>query len=278
MASPARARIVRQPSETGAADRSAPFSAMLQAASVEFLSALQLLAERARFLTGADGAGIAIKENGEFVYRAAAGKTFETGTRADRSKAPIARCLAATEPSLVSAHTSQGQTAKVAIPIMRYGEVAGIFELHASRAEFPEGDLRALRKLADLASTAIDHLHAAHDAHPQVIEVQHAVAPETSASLSWHAEGASEPTVQANSSSTSNPEPLNVHTCHSCGFPVSEGRQLCVECELKPDAPRLPSPQMLVPENDSSWIETHGYTLASVFITAIVIAIIYWLR
>ena len=251
---------------------------MLQAATVEFLSTLQLLAERARFLTGADGVGIAIKENDEFVYRAAAGKFFETGTRADRSKAPIAKCLATANASLVPAHTSQRQTVKVGVQITLHGAVIGLFEVNAPRAEFPDDDLRALSGLTEMVSTALEHLRAAEGAHTQLVQTTHASTPEPVAPLSWHAEATTERVAKQDSPSASTSAPVNVHACHSCGFPISDNRQLCVECELKPDAPRLPSPQLLASESDSSWIENHGYTIASLLLSALVIAIMYWLR
>ena len=250
----------------------------LQAANVEFLSTLQLLAERARFLTGADGVGIAIKENDKFVYRAAAGKFFETGTPCDTSKAPIGKCLATANSSLVSAHTSQGQTVKVAVPITVDGEAIGLLEVHASRAEFPNDDLRALSGLAEMVGTALEHLRAAEGAHTQILQDTNTSATEPLAPLSWHAEAITELATEQGSLPPSTSEPVKVHTCHSCGFPISDNRQLCVECERKPDAPRPQSPQLLASESDPGFIENYGFTIASLLISALVIAIIYWLR
>jgi GAF domain len=279
MGSHAHAGAVHATGSTGGANPSAPaFSSLMQVATVELLSTLQLLAERARFLTGADGVAIALEENGRFVYRAGAGSSVETGTNVDKSKAPIAKCLATAKMSIVSAHTAQTQTVKAAIPITQHGEVLGFFELYASRANFPDDDLRAVSSLAEMVVTALDHMRAAEGAHKQIVENASANTPEPVAPLSWHAEATTEPAAKQDASAVSTSAPLNVQVCHSCGFPVSEGRYLCVECEQKPDAPRLPNPQLLVNQNDPSWIETHGYTLASLLITAVVIAIIYWLR
>lgn len=279
MASPAHAGAVDALRADGAAAPSASaFSTVLQTANVEFLSTLQLLAERARFLTGADGVGIAIKENGEFVYRTAAGKLFETGTRCDTSKAPIGKCLATANSSLVSAHTSQGQTVKVAVPITVDGEAVGLLELHASRAEFPDDDLRALSGLAEVVGTAFEHLRAAEGAHAQIVQDTHASATQPVVPVSWHAEATGQGATKQDSPPLSTSEPVKVHTCHSCGFPISDNRQLCVECERKPDAPRLPNPQLMTSESDPGFIENHGFTIASLLISALVIAIIYWLR
>src|SRR5438270_2623615 len=46
---------------------------LVTAARIEFCACLQLLAERARFTTGASWAAIAISEGSQFVYRAASG-------------------------------------------------------------------------------------------------------------------------------------------------------------------------------------------------------------
>jgi hypothetical protein len=254
------------------------FSALLQSATVEFLSSLQLLAERARFLTGADGAAIAIEEHGTYMYRAMAGDSSETGTPADKSKAPIARCLSTAKPSVVSSHTSQAQTVKAAVPITQHGQVVGFFDLCASRSTFSDEDLRAVSGLAEMVNTALDHMRAAESAHEHIAEVAPPNAPERAAPLSWHAEPAAEPESKTEAPAPSSSSPLTVHVCQSCGFPISDSRQLCVECERKPDAPKPVAPHLLAAEPDPSWIETHGYTLASLLITALVIAIIYWLR
>jgi GAF domain len=279
MASPAHAGAVTAlRADDEAAPSATAFSSILQSANVEFLSTLQLLAERACFLTDADGVGIAIKENEEFVYRAAAGKLFETGTRCDISKAPIAKCLATAKSSLVSAHTSQGHSVKVAVPITADGEAIGLLELHASRAEFSDADLRALSGLAEMVGTALEHLRAAEGAHAHIVQNTHASAAEPVAPLSWHAETTSEGASKQDAPPNSTSEPVKVHTCHSCGFPISDNRQLCVECERKPDAPRPPAPQLLASDSDPGFIENHGFTIASLLISALVIAIIYWLR
>jgi hypothetical protein len=279
MASPAHAGAINaRPTDGEGVPSAGTFSTILHSAHVEFLSTLQLLAERARFLTGADGAGIAIRENDEFVYRAGAGKLFETGTRCDVSKDPLVKCLATANPSLVSAFMPQGQTVRVAVPITVDGDVIGLLELHSSIAGFPDDDLRALSSLAEMVGTALEHLRAAEGAHTQIVQNTHPSTAEPPAPVSWHAEGTTEGARKLDSPPASTSEPVRVHTCHSCGFPISDNRQLCVECERKPDAPRLPNPQLLASESDPGFIENHGFTIASLLISALVIAIIYWLR
>ena len=278
MASQARAGSFGHARPAAPSPSDPAFSGLLHSATVEFLSSLQLLAERARFLTAADGVAIALEEHDKFVYRATAGNSFETGTPADKTKAPIARCLATAKPSVVSSHTSQAQTAKAAIPITEHGQVVGFFELSASRVAFSDQDVDTVSGLAELVKTAITHMRAAESAHQSIAELAAQSTPERVAPLSWHAEATAEPESKAQTLVPSSSSPLAVHVCQSCGFPISDSRQLCVECERKPDAPKPAVPHMLAAEPDRSWIETHGYTLASLLITALVIAIIYWLR
>ena len=68
-----------------------------------------------------------------------------------------------------------------------------------------------------------------------------------------------------------------VGTCNVCGFPVSPGRALCVECELKPDAGAVGN-RLFKSEPEESWLSAHGYTIASLVVTALTAAIILWLR
>lgn len=277
MASPAHSGTDNYPSGP-AADRSDPaFSALLQAAAVEFLSSLQLLAERARFLTGADGVAIALEENNQFIYRASAGRLSETGTLPDKNKAPIAKCLATAKASTVSAHTALGQTVKAAVPIMRHGDVVGFFELQACRPNFSDDDIHSVSGLAEMVTTALDHMRAAESAHQCIAEVVAPNRPENVTPLSWHAEGTAEP-AKTDAPLASSSDPVTVHVCQSCGFPISDSRQLCVECERKPNAPKLPAPQLLASENEASWIATHGYALGSLLVTGLILGIIYWLR
>src|SRR5947208_4202703 len=280
MDSPTQLTGVNKPSGT-ARERAAPdasdavFSALVQTATLEFISSMQLLAERARFLSGADGVSVALKQDGSFVYCVSVGSTTETAISADVHKAPIANCLASAKSSMVATNTSRGQLVRAAVPIMRHGEVAGFFELSAPRSCFPNEDLLAGSGLAEMVNTALDHQQAAENARKQMLDFEMAAKPGSVTPIAWHA--APQPEAQPYSP-PSQPEPLNVQSCRSCGFPVSEGRQLCVDCERNPNTAPTQVLPLLESEKDESWIITHGYTIASVLVTALVAAIIFWLR
>jgi hypothetical protein len=54
-----------------------------------------------------------------------------------------------------------------------------------------------------------------------------------------------------------------------------------VDCEThQHDTRNDPSPtsELFVLEKEESWINNHGYTVASVLVSALAVAIIYWLR
>ena len=258
------------------AEASGAFSALVQAATVEFLSSVQLLAERARFLTGAQAVAIALKRNGKFVYCASAGGSAEPTKPPETHHAPIANCLATAKPATVSAHTSRGQLTKAAIPVVRQQEVVGFFEISVARAGFSSEEILAVSGLAEMVNTALDLLLAAESAHQQILQASQPSKPETTAPLSWHAEPQSDTSPKAQAVASPVLTPLNVHSCQACGFPVSDGRKLCVECDQKPGGGH--QPQLLAVEKEESWISANGYTIASLLVTALLIALIYWLR
>ncbi len=280
MDSPTQLTTVNKPSGT-ARERAAPdapdaiFSALVQTATLEFISSMQLLAERARFLSDADGVSVALKQEGSFVYCVSAGSAAESAITADVHKAPIANCLASAKPSVVSANTSRGQLVRAAVPIMRQGEVAGFFELSAARSSFSNEDLLAVSGLAEMVNTALDHKQAAKSARKQMLDFAMPVKSGSVTPIAWHA--APQPEAQPDSP-TPTPAPLKVQSCQSCGFPVSDGRLLCVDCERNTNTVPPQVLPLLEPEKEESWITTHGYTIASLLVTALVAAIIFWLR
>jgi hypothetical protein len=256
----------------------AAFSGLIETATVEFLSSLQLLAERARFLTGAAGVAIALKEGGKFLYRSSAGSSAVPGTLADKRHAPIAKCLTSGKASIISVHTSRGRLAQAAIPVIRQHQVAGFFELSAVRTSFSNEDVLAVSGLTEMVNTALDHLEAAESAHKRIIEARTSAESTTAVPLAWHA--ATQPEESAKPTLPPLPviEPLNIHGCQSCGFPVSDGRKLCVECEQNPNLGQVQQVRLLANDQDESWMNAHGYTIASLLVTALVAAIIFWLR
>jgi hypothetical protein len=188
-------------------------------------------------------------------------------------------CLATSQPVPSSKTNAQQKeqgnvpSFSLVVPVTRTGEVVGFFELVSSRAAFEEQDVLAVTRLADLASTVLELRDGAEQAEIRMFELKQAPAPTP---VLWHAPALTE-ISDAGPSAIPSLAINKIHTCSSCGFPVSDGRTLCVECERKP-ASAAPQTEMFTLEKHESWISAHGYTVASLLVTALVAAIIYWLR
>jgi GAF domain len=242
----------------------------------ELNSALQLLVERAQYITGATGTALALPQGEEMVCRASAGcsapavgarlqvRSGLTGESISRRQ--LLRCdNAETDPRVnLEACRALGIASIVVLPLLRHnGEVRGLFELFSDHPyAFEERDLVALERMANLTLTALDLAEQRQNFTPAPSpgrEPEKPVEPATASgarpvsAIPLTPEFA-EPTVLASESPVISPsllspalsspgpglEPatvpeamLRVQKCASCGFPVSEGRTLCLDCEKK---------------------------------------------
>ena len=267
----------------------------------ELDAALQLLVERAQYITGATGTALALPQGGEMVCRASAGacapaigarlqvRSGLTGESIARRQ--LLRCdNAAADPRVnLEACRALGIASIVVLPLLRQsGEVRGLFELFSDHAyAFEERDLIALERMADLTLTALDLAEQRYGTAPSplakqpqgkqgertaaafgspVVTVPHAAqawqkipaaspssaiavgkeASDSAATEQFHtwqlpAELLPAPVPGPHTgleTAESDPLPdsmLRVQKCASCGFPVSEGRSLCLDCESKKD-------------------------------------------
>jgi N-acetylmuramoyl-L-alanine amidase/putative methionine-R-sulfoxide reductase with GAF domain len=129
---------------------------------------LQLVAERAVAITGADGLAIALAENSEIVLRAAAGTVRpDPGTRIDRDSAFSGACFRTaqiincddTETDTrvnVEACRKMGVRSMVAVPLCGRRRVIGVLEAFSTWPfAFNEIDIRNLTLLAELVLGAL---------------------------------------------------------------------------------------------------------------------------
>lgn len=250
-------------------------------------AALQLLAERAQYITGATGAAIALRRGvaHDMLCRASAGSnapelgsllSTEYGLSGESVRTRQAlRCDDAERDPRVNRDGCRqlGIASVVIMPIVGDQEVIGVFELFSGKANaFNERDLAALERLGRMVETAVTHAVAAQS-HPEShdklqIDVQPpaeksqpktmaasasavasaAAAPVKSLPAKEDAQGATAKpmfwsataTAPAPNQPPGEAEPLPVppvmrqlQKCQACGFPVSSGRILCVECENK---------------------------------------------
>jgi GAF domain len=273
------------------------------AAQSDLDAALQLLADRAQYITGAGGAAIALCRPGreDMLCCASAGETApELGTllsvefglsgESVRLRQPL-RCDDAEQDSRVNREGCRGMgiASVMVMPIIYEDQVLGVFELFSGNGSaFGDRDMAALKRLSGMVETAIRLNRASENRGaqtgekfaarkpprpevstlpnqistrtpnrapdgPAVSEMQTPLPKRPSASVS--APGISERAKPAAKkplfwSAAPNPnveqdQPAegagshipavfrNLHKCQACGFPVSEGRILCVECEEK---------------------------------------------
>jgi hypothetical protein len=246
-----------------------PLKSMAESAHIEFQVALQLLAERASFLTAATGVAIALPEAGLSIYCAAIGSSVSAcGTPVEMSEPAIQECVQ--HRRIVRLVT--GDKFKVLAPIAVDEKAIGFFEV-ISKYEWTDQDVAAITRLADVASVAVEHRRAAEIADAQAWQgLQQQPLP-----TMWHAP--EKPGLAVASHPETGPRNIaDVKTCGACGFPVSPGRNLCVECEQKSDALMPPAPELFSTQNQESWISEHGYTVASLIVSLVAVALIFWLR
>lgn len=245
---------------TGAAGDKPKANRALEVPELE--SALQLLVERAQYITGATGTALALPMGTEMVCRASAGSSAPAvGARLQVlsgltgesiSRRQLLRCdNAETDPRVnLEACRALGIASIVVLPMFKQnGEVRGLIELFSDHPyAFEERDLVALERMADLTLTALDLAEqrpgtAAAPAAKRG-ELENTVRPSTPSGadtvaplrrdIAEPSAAKSEPPPIASLVSAPTPEPLSrPQKCASCGFPISEGRTLCLDCEKK---------------------------------------------
>ena len=263
--------------QTALLEHSHAGSSLLDTAYLEFQACIQLLADRACWVTNATGAGICLHADGFFTYQAVSGEfAHEPGAMAVLDSEPIRSCLSGTKPAL---HDVAGSSI-VAVPVVRDDKPIGFLEVTAGN-EFDEDAFQSLSHLADLVLVSLEQREAAervsrlefNDRDLELPALWHAPEPNDrvqvrGASVGKHSLGNNKPVEDV---------VADVHACSACGFPVSPGRSLCVECEQKPGTATLKKP-IFETEANENWLSAHGYTIASIVVTAITAAIIFWLK
>ena len=290
-------------------------------------AALQLLAERAQYITGASGAAIALIEDSEMICRASAGpsapalgaevqvKSSLTGESVRTRQ--VLRCDNTETDPRVNRETCIALNIKsvMVVPLLREQEVIGVFELLADRTNaFEDRDVKALERLAEIVQTSLEHAEAAKRALHEIAEKNEQAAaqkeeprPEPSPIAAKTQNDAAETIAlvtetepasvmklpsETEATATVKPEPEppqpkeidKIRHCEACGFPVSPGRALCVDCEvarLSGDSP-APLASSYAPaflarfENrkEQGWLAANFYTIGTVLIVALTVVLL----
>jgi GAF domain len=147
-------------------------------------AALQLLADRARYITGASGAAIALRRDGrnDMLCRASAGSnapelgallSTEFGLSGESVRTRrLLRCDDAERDVRVNQEVCRqlGIASVLVMPVVNDDEVLGVFELFSGKSHaFGERDLSAVQRLSQMVETAVRLAHAS-TALPQLAE------------------------------------------------------------------------------------------------------------
>ena len=250
-------------------------------------AALQLLAERARYLTGASGASIGLRAGKDMFCRAAAGPSalevssrlpVETGIMGESLRlGEILRCHdTEAEPSVGEQDWAElGIRSMMVVPLVREGEAVGVFELVAERTHaFEDRDVATLQRLSEMILTAIEQFDLASQPAAEASDAEKQesfVSPETQPD----AEETTELVLKKNQQEPELPELLKVQRCQACGFPVSECRTLCLDCEeAQGDEQRSAFLGQLSAVREPGWLQSHLYTVGTLFIAALTVAML----
>jgi putative methionine-R-sulfoxide reductase with GAF domain len=149
----------------------------------DLTATLQLLAERAQYITGATGAAIALLDHEEMVCRASAGPSApEVGAQLQvnsglsgesvRTQQTL-RCDDAFTDDRVNRESCEalGIRSVVVMPLILGNAVIGVFELFSDKANiFETRDITALERMGAMVHTALEHSAAALGVTPQTGE------------------------------------------------------------------------------------------------------------
>ena len=297
---------------------------LMEMARRDLEAALQLLAERAQYITGASGAAFALREGSAMICRASAGpsapelgaevqiKSGLTGESVRTRK--VLRCDDAETDSRVNRESCRalGIKSVMVVPLLREQEVTGVFELLADRANaFEERDVTALERLAEMVQTGLEHADAAKRAlqeiaakNAQATAQQAALEKEPKPPVTAPAPAPAEielakidpaqiktdaSVVVASSPKLDAPPVLapeldKIRKCEACGFPVSEGRTLCLDCEAARLSGESPAPlasnqapaflAKFESRKEQGWLGSHIYTIGTVLIVILTVVLL----
>ena len=172
---PAVREALRFPGEDGG-------KSLSEMAQRDLDATLQLLVERAQYITGASGAAIALRQGESMVCCASAGPSapelgahlqIDSGLSAESVRTrKILICEDAENDPRVNRESCRtfGIASVVVMPLVREEEeVYGVFELLSGRPHaFEDRDYVALNRLAEMIQTAVEHAEAARRAEKEL--------------------------------------------------------------------------------------------------------------
>jgi putative methionine-R-sulfoxide reductase with GAF domain len=273
---------------------------LTEMAERDLSTTLQLLVERAQYITGASATSISLRQNDMMICCARTGQAapeigvqlqIDSGLTGEsiRTRETL-RCDNAETDSRVNQESCRalGIVSVMVMPIVQQQEVTGLFELLSSRpSAFEERDVVALQRLGEMVQTAVEQADAikqsvqeiaASELAPPVeeIEVEQSKAEEVPPTAEVPKESAIQSSQPANQAS----KVVSFRTCAGCGFPVSEGRKLCLDCEAAEDQNSASTrpPAWVETRKPKSWLRANIYTIGTVLIVGVTVAVLLLAR
>jgi hypothetical protein len=213
----------------------------IHSSHLDLAGAMNLVVERLRKITGAQGAAIGILDQDKIVYRAAggylspqAGATLRpeaTLSAATLVHSAILRCADAATDFLVNPEITRrlGIGSLIAVPVFHDGKTSGTLELvFAKPNAFHENDVRTCQLMAGLVTEALTH--AAEEEWRKGVAAERASMLQVLEKIKPQlARLAHEPNAGASPDSTAE-TPLEASHCQHCGHELAAGEVFCGAC------------------------------------------------
>jgi len=265
---------------------------------------LQLLADRAQYITGAAGAAIALRDGHRVLCRASSGSAapelgscldLNSGLSGESVRTRTALCCAdANDDPRVDRESCRRLSIRsfAVMPILRHGAAVGVFEIFSGQPHaFQERDLTALERLREMVNIALDQ--ATQDYPTQASPTLDSAGVEVPAGSGSISSGATHAVTGAgperakeelgsttdlsDHSRRDSKSTDRIGACEQCGFPISESRRFCLDCEAKGFrasssgflAVPAPAPGQ---QGIRSWVITNRYVIGMILISAATIA------
>jgi hypothetical protein len=241
---------VRFPGEDGG-------HSLAEVAQRDLDAALQLLADRAQYITGAGGAAIALRRDGmnDLLCRASSGSNapelgallsteFGLSGESVRTRRAL-RCDDAERDARVNREVCRelGIASVVVMPVVDDDQVLGVFELFSGKANaFGDRDLSALQRLSEMVETAVKLARAAESVtehHLPAQNVQPEITQQSIVAIS--AAGAAEDVVEV----PVEVEKPNIEVAKEAAQPVSQANALVQPASIQ--VPKIAEPGAAAP-------------------------------
>jgi hypothetical protein len=261
-----------------------------ETAQRDLRACLQLLAERMQYITGASAATIALNEEPAMLCRASAGPmATELGAQLRTDSALVNQSIRERQIICCNDAENGGRTdgtsygtlgikSIMVMPLLRESEVAGMFELLADRSQaFDDRDAEVLEHLSEIVLTALEHSDAVKRALNDVATAVPAFSQEREVPAGVTSQDSSAKGSQARPDSAK--ETVKLRVCEVCGFPVSDGRTLCLDCEearaVEDSSGAAPAfLSELVRQQQRGWLQSHFYTIGTLLMVALTVVVL----